>query len=239
MSYRPSLSGAEVARIRRWHEAAYTAAKAEAGDAGQTFDYLGHTIAVPPTVQPITRMSHLLGTAVLDEVRPGDRVLDMGTGSGVNAVLAAGRGARVLAVDINPDAVAAASANVERNGVAGRVEVRESDVFAAVDRVVDGVFDLIVFDPPFRWFAPRDRLEAAMTDENYRAMTEFFDRAGDYLAPAGRMLVAFGSSGDIAYLRHRIDVAGFTAEEVNQAGLNRNGVVVEYFTFRITRAGGW
>ncbi|MFE0077799.1 hypothetical protein ACFWYW_53890 [Nonomuraea sp. NPDC059023] len=30
-------------------------------------------------------MSHLLGEAVLNEVRPDDRVLDMGTGCGVNA----------------------------------------------------------------------------------------------------------------------------------------------------------
>jgi len=68
------------------------------------------------------------------------------------------------AVDINPHAVAAARENAARNGVADRVDVRESDVFS----VVDGVFDLVVFGPPFRWFAPRDWLEVATTDANYR-----------------------------------------------------------------------
>lgn len=82
MDYRPRLADAETERIRRWHEAAYSAAKAEAGERGQTFEHLGLTLVVPPSVQPITGMSHLLGTAVLDEVRPGERVLDMGTGSG-------------------------------------------------------------------------------------------------------------------------------------------------------------
>ncbi len=56
---------------------------------------------VPPEVMPVTPVSHLLGEAVLAQVREGDRVLDMGTGSGVNAVLAAIRGAEVLAVDTN------------------------------------------------------------------------------------------------------------------------------------------
>jgi release factor glutamine methyltransferase len=37
---------------------------------------------------PISRVSRLLGEAVVDEVKPDDRVLDMGTGCGVNAILA-------------------------------------------------------------------------------------------------------------------------------------------------------
>jgi release factor glutamine methyltransferase len=85
-------------------------------------DHLGTTLRVPPDVQPITRMSHLLGQAVLDEVRAGDRVLDMGTGSGVNAILAARTAARVLAVDTSAAAVEAARANAAANGV--DVEVR-------------------------------------------------------------------------------------------------------------------
>jgi release factor glutamine methyltransferase len=142
---------AEVAeRLRRWHESAYQAAKMD-GRVTQTFTYLGRTIVVPVDVMPITPVSHLLGEAVLAEVRPTDRVLDMGTGSGVNAVLAAGTATRVLAVDINPHALAATRANADRNGVADRIEVRHSDVF----RTVDGTFDLIIVDPPFRWFAPQ------------------------------------------------------------------------------------
>ena len=145
-------------------------------------------------MHPIVGMSDLLGSAVLAETRPQDRVLDMGTGCGVNAVLAASVSADVVAVDINPDVVAAARANAARNGVAERVDVRHSDVFTAVR----GRFDLIVFDPPFRWFAPRSLLETASTDEGYQALRTFFAEAAAFLAPGGRMLVFFGSTGDLA-----------------------------------------
>jgi release factor glutamine methyltransferase len=231
VSYTPMVSEEYAERIRQWHEDAYQMAKAEAGlGEGQTFNYLGRTIVVPPQVQPITGMSHLLGETVLKEVRESDRVLDMGTGSGVNAVLAASKSAEVVAVDINPVAVEAARSNAAYNGVADRIAIRRSDVFSNVD----GEFDLIIFDPPFRWFAPRDLLEAATTDENYRAMTTFFREARRYLALNGRMLIFFGSSGDLSYLKHLIDEESFAAEVVTEEALVKDDWRIEYYTYRLT-----
>jgi release factor glutamine methyltransferase len=232
--YRPTLPADEIDLITRWHERAYREGLS-VGTADQTFEYLGTSIIVPPDVMPITPMSHLLGEAVLAEAGRAERVLDMGTGSGVNGILAASRGADVLAVDINPKAVDAARANVHRNGLADRVEVRHSDVFDDVE----GVFDLIVFDPPFRWFRPRSLFEVASTDEGYRAMTCFFRQAKDYLAPGGRILVFFGTSGDLGYLRQLIDEEAFTAEIVAHGDVVRDGTQVEYYTFRLaTSANG-
>jgi release factor glutamine methyltransferase len=54
-------------------------------------------------VQPLHGMSHLLGKAVPAEVCPCDRVVDMGTGCGVNGILPARRTA-VLALDTNAEA---------------------------------------------------------------------------------------------------------------------------------------
>ena len=54
--------------------------------------------------------------------------LDLGTGSGILAVAAARLGvARIVAVDEDPDAIAAAAANAELNGVAARIECRLGD----------------------------------------------------------------------------------------------------------------
>jgi release factor glutamine methyltransferase len=231
MAYVPMMPAEEAERIRRWHERAYELGQAEAAGGDQRFDYLGLTLIVPPQVMPITRVSHLLGEAVLAEVRAGERVLDMGTGSGVNALLAASRGASVVAVDVNPHAVAAARSNASRNGLSERVDVRLSDVFSAVD----GSYDVIVFDPPFRWFAPRNFFEMASTDEDYRAMTHFFREVHRYLEPDGRMLIFFGTSGDLGYLRRLVDGAGFASRVVAELELARDGHQVRYLTLRLTR----
>jgi ribosomal protein L11 methyltransferase len=57
-----------------------------------------------------------------ERVRPGDELLDLGTGSGILAIAAARLGARrVLALDIDPAALEVAAENVAAHGVADRV----------------------------------------------------------------------------------------------------------------------
>lgn len=56
-------------------------------------------------------------------VRPGMQVFDLGTGSGVLAVVAGRLGARVTAVDTDEEAVAASRANVTRNGLNAHISV--------------------------------------------------------------------------------------------------------------------
>ena len=150
MTYEPTVSPEEAARMQAWHDEHYAYLQ-RVSEEGEVFDYLGLTLVVPPHVQVIESTSDLLGRVVLDETRAGERVLDMGTGSGVNAILAATRGADVVAVDLNPHAVEAARANAERNGVPDRIAISQSDLFENVE----GRFDLVVFDPPFRWMKPR------------------------------------------------------------------------------------
>lgn len=66
-----------------------------------------------------------------DHLRPGDSVLDVGAGSGILSIAAALLGAQaVLALEADAWAIPTAQENVERNGVADRVEVREAQVDA-------------------------------------------------------------------------------------------------------------
>jgi release factor glutamine methyltransferase len=171
-AYRPMMPAERVERLRVWHEQAL-----EGGwrDAPVTIEESGRTFVVPPEVYAPNPLG--LAAIVLDEVREEDRVLDMGTGSGVNGVLAAAQSRHVLAVDVNPAAVKCARTNADRNGVADRMQVRESDLF---DHAA-GRFDVIIFDPPFRWFRPRNMSERGTADENYKTLTTFFDQARDHL----------------------------------------------------------
>ena len=65
------------------------------------------------------------------ETRGFERAIDLGTGSGILAIAAARLGiARVLAIDEDPDAIAAARANAELNHVADRIACRLDDAAA-------------------------------------------------------------------------------------------------------------
>jgi len=228
MTYEPTVSPEEAARMQAWHDEHYAYLRG-VSEEGEVFDYLGLTLVVPPHVQVIESTSDLLGRTVLEEVTEGERVLDMGTGSGVNAILAATRGADVVAVDVNPHAVEAARANAARNGVEGRVTIGQSDLFDAVE----GRFDLVLFDPPFRWMKPRDWAEASITDEDYRALTAFFARVREHLVEGGRILVFFGTTADVGYLEQLIEANGLVAEIVARRELDKDGHPVEYRTYRI------
>ena len=182
MSYKPHMTEDEVKIRKQWHDSVYRKMEDQKTIRRQ---YLGRKLVIPREVTPTAWMSKLLGKTILEEVKESDRVLDMGTGSGINAILAASKSSNVLAVDINTYCIETGKRNAARNGVASRTEFRESDLFSNVD----GKFDLIIFDPPFRWFAPRDIREAAIADKNFRSMAAFFQEAMNYLKPDGRILL--------------------------------------------------
>ncbi len=86
-----------------------------------------------------------LGVALTMRVKPGSRVLDLGTGPGTQAIALAKRGFEVVATDIAPSAVRKAGHLAAREGV--RIDFRVDNILdsrledASVDAVVDrGVF---------------------------------------------------------------------------------------------------
>ncbi len=98
-------------------------------------------------LHPTTR---LCAQALEDSVRPGQRVLDVGTGSAILAIAAVRLGAsEVLGTEIDPVAVQAARENIERNGVADRVRVIETGAAGGLgqwDVVVANILPHILLD---------------------------------------------------------------------------------------------
>ena len=128
------------------------------------------------------------------------RILDIGTGSGALAVALARNlpAARLVAVDISAPALAMAKRNAEKHSVAGRIDFRESDLFAAV--APDERFELIVSNPPYVSQAEYDALDKSVREFEPRIAllsgesgTEIVARilaeAPAHLEPAGRLLV--------------------------------------------------
>ena len=99
--------------------------------------------ANPDHVMGITRSTVTL--ANLTVRRPVDSALDLGSGTGVQALLASRHATRVVAVDLNPAACRFTAFNARLNRV-DNVEVRQGSYFEPIG---DEQFDLLVSNPPF------------------------------------------------------------------------------------------
>ena len=110
--------------------------------------------------------------------------------------------------------------------MSSRIIVNQSNLFENVK----GKFDVIIFDPPFRWFKPRDEWEKSCADENYSTMNAFFEQAKYYLISTGKILVHFGTSGDLSYLKQVIRKNGYKRRQI--LTIKRCGW--SYFTYRLT-----
>ncbi len=88
------------------------------------------------------------GSSLIEDPFAVERVLDLCTGSGCLAVLAALRfpNATIDAVDISADALAVAARNVADHGLKDRVTLHQGDLFAPVE---DERYDLIISNPPY------------------------------------------------------------------------------------------
>jgi release factor glutamine methyltransferase len=107
--------------------------------------YGGHEFIIFEQVYKPSKDTFLLARNL--SLKGGERVLDLGTGSGIFAILAAQKARRVVAVDINPHAVACTRRNAELNGVTSRVEVKQGDLFTPLKP--GDKFELILFNPPY------------------------------------------------------------------------------------------
>jgi release factor glutamine methyltransferase len=128
---------------------------------------------------------------------------DVGTGSGCVAVALARElpRATLYALDLSPAALRVAALNVRRHGVAGRVQLVVSDLFAAVAGVR---FDAIVANPPYvasadvlgaqpelRW-EPRTALDGGA--DGLAVIGRLLRDAGAQLAPGGVLVMEIGAA---------------------------------------------
>lgn len=116
-------------------------------------EFYGLSLIVRPSVLIPRPETELLVDQVLERARrpPGgvDRIADVGTGSGAVAIALAVHlpSARVVAIDLSPNAVAVARENVERHGVADRVELRVGDLLDGVEGPLDVVAGNLPYVP--------------------------------------------------------------------------------------------
>ena len=114
------------------------------------------------TLAPVFRAHHALITAPvhakLERMAPGREALDIGCGTGVNALRLAERGFSVRGIDHSPEMLAIADAKVRDRGLGERVELQTGD-----DRALpfdDASFDLVMCTGVLHHLASVDRCVA-------------------------------------------------------------------------------
>ena len=91
-------------------------------------------------------LSHFAG------IRKGDRVVDLGSGTGIVPILLSGRmeDAQISGVEIQPDMVEMAGRSIMLNGLESRVRIIAGDLKDAPDMLGKGRFTLVVSNPPYK-----------------------------------------------------------------------------------------
>jgi release factor glutamine methyltransferase len=140
----------------------------------------GKKIAVYPSVYKPLENEH----SCVEYIKQGDRVLDLGCGTGISTIFAAGKASEVVAVDICPMAVENTRENCRLHN-ATNVSIRESDMFANVD----GKFDVILANPPYIAVDFKEPEQQFGTSVRY--LPVLFTEVHKYLADGGLLLVQY------------------------------------------------
>jgi len=131
--------------------------------------------------------------------------LEIGCGTGVISVFVGRAGAkRIVATDINSEAIRNTKLNFERFGIENR-NFFQSDVF----NNISGKYDVILWNAPFHGCRPFDMLERGCADHKYHDIQKFFYKARTYLNMGGIIIFGFSESGDLPLIESLITNNGF------------------------------
>ena len=146
------------------------------------------------------------------------RVLDLGTGSGIQALAAAENISvrEIIAVDINYDAIAKLK-SVFHSKIVSKIKYLVSDLFSNVS----GKFDTIIFNPPY---LPQDKNieDPALYGgkHGYKLSEKFFAQVSPHLAPKGKILFLFSSFTNKKKIDEIIETNLLEAEQLEQQHLH-------------------
>ncbi len=140
-------------------------------------------------VYPPSEDSYLMIEAV--SVSAGEKVLEIGSGSGIVSIHCALEGAAVTAVDINPEAVSLTERNAGACGLSEGVKAVQGDLFSPVGAEK---FDVIIFNPPYLISGSGSEvrgepIEAAWNggEKGREVIERFLKEAGEHLSQKGRI----------------------------------------------------
>ena len=178
-----------------------------------TGSYRGLDFSVDPEVYEPAEDTLLLADNL--DAKEAESVLEIGTGCGLIAILAAKSGSKVVATDVNPMALECAGKNARVCGVADLIEFKSGELFEPVG---GESFDLIVFNPPYLPI-PRGQELGTQLDRAWeggpdgRAVTDrFLAELPEHLKLGGRVLLVQSSLSGVDKTIEMLEAGGLRAE---------------------------
>jgi len=161
------------------------------------------------SVYPPSEDTYLLLRAALKEVQGGERVLEVGAGSGVVAKELSKIADFVLATELNPHAAKLCS---EKG-----LEV----ILTNLTRGIKGKFDLIVFNPPYLPGEPEDLESLAWCggEGGTEVAKRFLVESTRVLKEGGRVILILSTLGDVEGFIKFAESMGFIVEIVDKERL--------------------
>ena len=152
-------------------------------------------------------------------------ILEIGTGSGLLSLCCLQAGAkRVVATDVNSNAIENASFNAEHLGLQDSFGLRlvpltNSSAFSVIHD--SETFDLIISNPPWVNQTPQTIDEYALYDANFDLMKSLFAGLKDHLNPGGRVLLAYGCVDAIKTIQKLSDEHGLQYTKLDPRKLDK------------------
>lgn len=143
----------------------------------------GFTLDIPPGCFPLSTDSMILAHFV----RPGKKVLDLGSGCGTLGLLlcAQHESCAVTGLELDETAHAAARSNIHRNGLSPRMTSICADLRQVRDRIAPGAFDTCISNPPYFPGGPASKANPLARREDCCAPADLFHAAAWSLHTGG------------------------------------------------------
>lgn len=170
-------------------------------------EYKGLKLKLNPDVYEPAEDSFLLARNL--KVREGDVALDIGTGTGIIALLMARKAKFVLGVDVNPKAVELARENARINGIKN-VAFSVSDLFENVE----GKFNIITFNAPYLPGEPEKPIDLALVGgkKGREVLDRFIAGVDKHLEPEGIIQIVQSSITGVEETIEKLRNKGFNVE---------------------------
>lgn len=135
---------------------------------------------VTPSIQSVYLLEHTT-------IKEGEEVLDIGSGSGIQAIFAAEKAKRVVATDLSHAAAENTRFNAKGHSLSHKIDSRQGDLFSAISPKEK--FDVIIFNIDY----PYD----SKTQGLWKVHERFFREVKTYMKPNARIYYQAGLISNI------------------------------------------